>query len=361
MVIGPRVWKTGLAVTITLWIAELFSLEYPYLAVIATIISLQPTITDSLKKGWERIQATAIGVIIALAIMFVLESTPIFVGIAVILTILICLRYGWTESITLASVTVVIIMAGSRDDTFGYALQRSTVLPFVGIIIAVAINLLFSPPQYLEMVKKSLRDLNEGIELLMMRVINSFLTCENYSPEHIQQLVDKIYVLYEDAKEKFNMYQNERGYKKYFNGKKAAELSNLERVLEIMWLIAQRVIDIQNVTDERCGRISKIENPSTQYNDLLNSVQEFLFQTTALEKNLIENYLEPNENRKDIIERQIEEITTLRESLRERINDWQESHLGPTHIRSLIEIATLVYDLDQICNLLFKLKELQDK
>ncbi len=360
MVIGPRVWKTGLAVTITLWIANMLDLQHAYLAAVAAIISLQPTITDSFIKGWERIQATAIGAIIALIILFTLGNDPLLVGFAVIITITICLKYGWTESVSLACVTVAIIMAGSRDDTFSYAVQRATVLPFLGIVVAVVINLLFSPPQYLNKVKESLRNFNEGIELLMMRVINSFLTCENYSQEHIEQLVDKLYELHDEAKQKLTMYKNERGYKKYFKNKRQnfSDLERMEKALDLMWLIAQRVIDIQYVTEQRCHRLTGIENPSSQYNDLLNSVQEFLFLTTSLEKNLLENFLEPDSNRSDIIANQVEEITSLREDLQDKINNWQESHLGPAHIRSLIEIATLVYDLDQICNLLFQLKKL---
>lgn len=360
VIIGPRVWKTGLAVTITIWLASLLQLEYAYLAAIAAIISLQPTITDSFIKGWERIQATAIGAIIALLMLFTLGNNPLLVGLAIIITILVCLKFGWTESINLACVTVAIIMTGGRDDTVSYAVHRATILPFLGIIVAVIINLLFSPPQHIETVKKSLRDLNEGIELLMMRVINSFLTCENYSQEHIDQLVDRIYHLHDEAKQKLAMYKNERGYKRYFGSKHKSfnEIDKMEKALELLWLIAQRVIDIQYVAEQRCNRLSGIRNPSTQYNDLLNSVQEFLFLTTSLEKNLLENFLESDDNRVEIISNQIEEITTLREELREKINNWQESHLGPAHIRSLIEIATLVYDLDQICNLLFQFQSL---
>ncbi len=361
MAIGPRVWKTGLAVAVTLLIADYFQLSFPYLAAVAAIISLQPTISDSFKKGWERLLATAIGAVVSLFVMFTLGVNPLLVGFAVILTILICLQFGLTEAITLASVTVAIVMAGEMDDAFYYALHRSTILPFLGIVVAVSINWLFSPPQYFHFVKKSLRNLNESLEMLMMRVINSFLTCENYSPDHVNQLVQKIYELHDEAKHNFNMYKNERGYKRYFYYRNKSsddtEIDKLERALELLWLIAQRVIDIQYVTEQRCERMSKIENPSAQYNDLLHCVQELLFLTISFQRNALENFLEYDAYRDELIASQIAEITELRKSLEERINLWQESHLGPEHIRSLIEIATLVYDLDQICNLLFQLKD----
>ena len=356
MNIGPRVWKTGLAVTITLWLAGLLSLEHTYLAAVAAIISLQPTIIDSLKKGWERMLATAISILLSLVVIHLFGSDPLVIGLTVVVTLLICLRYGLTGSIALATVTVVVIMDGVGETTLNYAVQRIIVLPFIGISVAVIINHFFSPPEHSTLLKKSLMDLNECIELLMMRVVSSFLSCKRLPSSQELPLIDRLHDSYEDAKQNLNLYAAEQGYRWYATEARPEKIRVYERALELLWSVAEKVLDIGHVAHERCERA---QEPTTEYSDLLSPLQETLSLIGSLSEDLLENLLEPKEERKARIESQISEIEPLRECLRRRINEWQRGHLGEDHIKSLMEIVTLVYALDQICKRLLELKQIQ--
>ncbi len=357
LAIGPRVWKTGLAVTITFWITEIFQLEYSFLAVIAAIISVQPTISDSLKKGWERILSTFVGVVISLTMVWIFDSSPLSMGVSVIIGILICKYFDWYESIVLTSLTIVILMSGYHEDNLvDYAIQRTS-LPFLGIGVGIFINLLFSPPKHISILKDSIKDFNEAIETLFMRVINGFISCKNYNEEEVKRLVEKVEEQHSISKEILARQKSELGYQKYLKGKDPESINKYEKIIDLLWLIAQRIIDIHSLTCGRLTRIEDVKDYSKEYSDLLISIQELFYLTSSFQRNILHDFLYEDENFEEIISQQYSEINDLREKLRVRINKWQESHLGPEHIKSLMEIVTLVYDLDQICSYLFQLKE----
>ncbi len=356
MNIGPRVWKTGLAVAITLWFTELFALEYGYLAAVAAIISLQPTISDSLKKGWERIQATAIGIALALLAVTTLGSDPLLIGLVVIVTLLICLRYQLTGSIGLATITVVVIMAGVGATTWTFALQRVVILPFVGISIAVAINYLFSPPEHQSRLKDSLLQLNEGIEVLIMRVVNRFLTAKPIDHDPQRDLTERIERRYDEARECLTRFAAERGYRWQIPQTQLEQVRRLERALDILWFNAQRVLDISYLAEERAKRLQSGDEADPQYQALVGPIQEMLLSIVSLERYLVEELFDPNPERRDAIEQLGDDLERRRDTLHSEVDSWQRHHQGTTSVRPLMEMVNLMYDLDRIAQRLGELR-----
>lgn len=55
---GSRVFKTAIAIFITAWVCELLNWP-PVFAVITAIVTLEPTVYDSIKKGIVRFPASA--------------------------------------------------------------------------------------------------------------------------------------------------------------------------------------------------------------------------------------------------------------------------------------------------------------
>lgn len=359
MNIGPRIWKTGLAVTLTLWITAMLQLEHSHLAAVAAVIALQPTITDSLRKGWERIQATAIGVALAVLVLYLLGSDPALVGLTVVVTIVIAVRYNLTGSIGLATVTVVVIMVGVGQTTVTYALQRIIILPFIGISVAVVINYVFSPPEYSTRFKDSLLNLNECIEMLMMRAVNCFLTSKQLDQHRAAQLKEQLEERYEEAKENFHRYAAEQGHRRQPHSPRSEWIRTHERALETLWFIAQRVLDMNHLAEERCERTGGFRKASKEYEGLLIPIQHMLFLIISLEKNLVEDFLDPDEKGDIRISEQMDELNGLRLELQQEIDRWQQGRLGVDHIRSLMDMVILLYDLDQISELLAGLNQLR--
>ncbi|HJH11015.1 MAG TPA: aromatic acid exporter family protein [Metalysinibacillus jejuensis] len=147
MKLGARVLKTGVAIVFALFLAELFNLPSPIFAGIAAIFAIQPSIYRSYLTIIEQMQANLIGATIAVIFSLVFGHQIVAIGIAVILTISLMLKFGLEKSLSLALVTVVAIMEVQSDDFLIFALIRfATIL--VGVLAAFVVNLIFIPPRY---------------------------------------------------------------------------------------------------------------------------------------------------------------------------------------------------------------------
>lgn len=147
MKLGARVLKTGVAIVFALFLAELLGLPSPIFAGIAAIFAIQPSIYRSYLTIIEQMQANLIGATIAVIFSLVFGHQIVAIGIAVILTISLMLKFGLEKSLSLALVTVVAIMEVQSDDFLTFALIRfATIL--VGVLAAFVVNLIFIPPRY---------------------------------------------------------------------------------------------------------------------------------------------------------------------------------------------------------------------
>lgn len=163
MRIGARVWKTGLAVALAITVSMLLGLDRPVFAGIAAIICMQPTIAGSVRKGVERMQATIIGAVFALFSLILMDTFPILqaidplmIGATVLVVMAVTLRTGWADSLVLAAATVVVIMILPEDENmYSYSLSR-TIITFVGIIVATAVNAVFITPRYSEALREDI-------------------------------------------------------------------------------------------------------------------------------------------------------------------------------------------------------------
>ena len=147
MKLGARVFKTGVAIVFSLFIADLLQLPSPVFAGIAAIFAIQPSIYRSYLTVIEQVQSNLIGAAIAVVFALVFGNHFIAVGFAAIIAIMIMLKLKLEKTIPLALVTVIAIMEVQGEDFFTFALIRfSTIL--VGVISAFIVNLIFLPPKF---------------------------------------------------------------------------------------------------------------------------------------------------------------------------------------------------------------------
>ncbi|MEG0260274.1 MAG: aromatic acid exporter family protein [Lysinibacillus sp.] len=147
MKLGARVFKTGVAIVFALFIAELLNLPSPIFAGIAAIFAIQPSIYRSYLTIMEQIQANVIGATVAVLFGLIFGNHIVAIGIAVVTTIGLMLKFKLEKSLTIALVTVIAIMEFQGEDFLTFALIRfSTIL--VGVLAAFVVNLFFLPPKY---------------------------------------------------------------------------------------------------------------------------------------------------------------------------------------------------------------------
>lgn len=155
--IGMRTIKTGLAVSLTLLVAQTGWLDTPIYAVIGTILAMQSTIGQSLTEGKHRILGTILGGLIGFGLAHFQPLTPLLAGAAVILTIYACnqLRLNHSVSITL-TVALSILIDTSLQHPFTYSAWR-TWDTLVGVLIGLAINSFVCPPKHSRSFHESFR------------------------------------------------------------------------------------------------------------------------------------------------------------------------------------------------------------
>lgn len=145
--IGGRIWKTGLAVALSLAVCRALRIPEPVFAGVAAVIVMQPTVLKTFRKGMERLQATVVGAAVALGMLALVTVYPLpyvrsaAAGAAVIIVLWLCLALKWLDALVLAAATVVVVMIHSEEgrNIYIYAAER-TLVTAIGIVVASAVN-----------------------------------------------------------------------------------------------------------------------------------------------------------------------------------------------------------------------------
>ncbi|UUX34145.1 FUSC family protein [Fundicoccus culcitae] len=150
--IGPRIIKTGLAVSISILLATyLLPNSTGGLAGIAATLSTMPSVRKSYETLISRTTSFAIGGIISIIMIYIFDYTPIppyiSVGIATVLTIAVLTAINLNDMIGLAVVTVIVIMLSDDPNYVGVAINR-VLETLIGVVVSFIINWLVYPPRY---------------------------------------------------------------------------------------------------------------------------------------------------------------------------------------------------------------------
>lgn len=153
--IGKRTIKTGLAVGLSIFIAQLLNLNSPFFAGIAAIIAMESSISESLERGKDRMYATVLGGIVALIFSLIAPENPIFISLGVILIIYISDNLDIKGSLQLATIVFLsIILNYEEGSRLSYAVNR-VIDTFLGLIVGTMVNYFVFPHKFNNKVKQS--------------------------------------------------------------------------------------------------------------------------------------------------------------------------------------------------------------
>ena len=164
--IGMRTIKTGLAVSVSLFIAQIFSLESPSFVGIAAIVSMQSTVNESFVAGKNRMLATFVGALVGLVFSYLLPHNYFFIGLGIIVVIYIHNIFGWKQSLTLSAIVFLAIFLNEDSNRMYYALHR-LMDTFIGIIVSMLINYFIATPDNIQ----SLKYIKEHIYSVLKKII----------------------------------------------------------------------------------------------------------------------------------------------------------------------------------------------
>lgn len=150
MKLGARIFKTGLAIVIAIYIATWAGIEPTFFAAISATFAIQPSVFRSYQTILEQIQANIIGAGLAIIFALTFGFEPVIIGVTVMVTIAIILKIKLdASSIPIALVTVIIIMGNPASQTnFLIFAGERFLLILIGVLSAFLVNLIFLPPKY---------------------------------------------------------------------------------------------------------------------------------------------------------------------------------------------------------------------
>ena len=164
--LGFRVIKTGMAVTICVAFSVFLKLDQPLFAVVATVMSMGKSIDASLKSGKYKLFGVVIGVAIGCGFAFFSPANAGLCGIGIMLTLYLCHFFKLNGAATLSCFMFAAMMFAPHAANvlpWGYALTCVTD-SFIGVIIALVVNLVIMPPNYSAEIKNSCAQLCSQLE-----------------------------------------------------------------------------------------------------------------------------------------------------------------------------------------------------
>jgi len=230
---GARILKTGMAVTLALYLSALLHFPSPVGAAIAAIFAMQPSIYRSWRYFLDQIQTSTIGAVIALLGGMLLSNEPIVVGLVCILVIMISMKMNRGDTIGLTLVTVISVMEASGQ--WDFALNRF-LLTLTGIISAFLINILVFPPKPRKQYIQQIEVVFTSLSLLLRTAVSHemkesvFRDEKNALEGAIKSLADK-YSLFEEEQKQLRRpkYSQTRQMVVYKN-----LLASLQRGFEVL-------------------------------------------------------------------------------------------------------------------------------
>lgn len=180
---GTRVIKTGVAIFLTALICQLLGVP-PVFAVITAIVTLEPTVSDSIKKGLIRFPASAIGSAYAVFFIAIFGNSPITYTLAAVFTIATCYRLKLHAGLLVATITAVAMIEVVYDNYFLSFLTRLGTTS-IGIIISTLVNMFILPPNYIKEISDNIKNIYKDIG----QTLQNLLIIENNKP--IIEILDK--------------------------------------------------------------------------------------------------------------------------------------------------------------------------
>ncbi|SET35483.1 Uncharacterized membrane protein YgaE, UPF0421/DUF939 family [Oceanobacillus limi] len=171
--IGSRLIKTAVAIFITAWICNQIGWP-PVFAVITAIVTLEPTVSESIKKGFIRLPASAIGSAYAVLFISLFGNSPITYTLAAFFTIATCVKLRLHAGLLVATLTAVAMIEVIYDNFFiSFFIRLGTTS--IGLIVSTAVNMFILPPDYTQEIVKNIQRLNSKTGKAIEKIFTNIL------------------------------------------------------------------------------------------------------------------------------------------------------------------------------------------
>lgn len=271
MQLGARIIKSGLAVILALYIAELLHMSSLTFVGIASFLAVQPSVYRSWKHFFLQLLANIIGAIVAISFVYLFGNSPIIVGLAVILLLSVHVSLKQFDTLSISVLTVIAMMEVQNQDFTSFATERFTSIS-VGIICAVLINILFFPPKYESKLIVLIQTVSEQSSTMMRNLVLNQLTQEAVKST-LENMVDNN----KKIDELFQLHLDH--FKNRFHRHKLSEKKRTVIFREMTKVLKKEEILI-NAFKEHRKELESLDG------EMLNDIQQHLYLLTNYEEKI---------------------------------------------------------------------------
>lgn len=340
MLAGARIIKTGLAVALSMFICDYFNIQPALFAGAATVLNMQPSVIQSISNAREQLSVHFLSIAIAIILGLTLGPNPIVMGLSTMIIIYSCNKLKLRSAISGGVMASIFILNAPQAQFLNHATMRSMAI-FIGLGVALAVNLTIAPPRYRLPFIRKLIELNTNIKDIFKEAVNCYLELNFTSLEEreikkkqIEKLIKETYNLFDryrydtgslfdkDQEQKEKDVQFYRDYITYNRG---------------LW---QRSKDILFLAEERLERRKDAGDipVSEEFQEILQ---------------ILDNALELFMNNNTLLTRKIEgEIVEIPEEphiwskLDKLLNRWHDRFpYGSYHLHALVEVSLITYKI----------------
>lgn len=210
--VGARTLKTGLATFLTALFCLSLDLN-PIFAILSAVVTIEPTVKASIRKGYKRLPATVIGAFIAVVCTYFLgDDSALTYGLTATLTILLCIRLNLHVGITVATLTALAMIPDIHEDYYFNFFSR-LLTAFIGLGTAGLVNFIIMPPKYYDqidvLIEKTERDIYHLFDTRMKELVIGL-----FHSKKSDQAVQKLHVLNARIEELLGYQKDELNYHK---------------------------------------------------------------------------------------------------------------------------------------------------
>lgn len=260
MRIGARIIKTGIAVTITMFICKMFNLEPAFFGAVSAVINIQPSIFLTLKTAKDQIMIHIIGVGFGLGFGYLVGSNPIIMGFISVLIISIYKKMNLQSGITMGIVAALFVLSSGEEQFLPHALARTAVI-FVGLGTAMIINISLWPPRYKNQFILKMRIANEETANYFCQAVRAYVTLGNEDPDSNQAKCQQIHKLNKEVRALSELFKQEGGLLTPVSSAQGEWFGVAERLLDYNEALAERADRIYDLLSGRFERRMKAGYP----------------------------------------------------------------------------------------------------
>jgi uncharacterized membrane protein YgaE (UPF0421/DUF939 family) len=340
MFAGARIFKTGLAVAMSMFICDYFNIQPALFAGAATVLNMQPSVRQSIFNAREQLAVHFLSIAIAIILGLSLGPHPLVMGLSTIIIIYTCNKLKLRSAISGGVMASIFILNAPEAQFINHATVRSLAI-FIGLGVALAVNFTIAPPRYRQPLVRKLTELNSVINEVFRNAVNSFLELNPPSAGEQEQKKKQVEQLLKEANNLFDRYRY--GTEPFFDSQPALKEKETQLFRDYLTYnkgLWQRSKDILFLAQDRIERRKEagdlpISKEFQEIIQILNNALELYLHHNAMLLRKLEGE-EPEVPEEPHIWSQLDMI----------LNRWHDRFpSGSYYLHALVEVSLITYKI----------------